>query len=146
MPANSFQNALCPDGKYAVPAGELHLLDEGDRNAGWDISVNPTTSWVEYDLGPSATGSKRVPKGTKALWGFASLANTDAFAVLHFRDAASAETDPERTRGIQHGQATSDRLGVAMIIKATDGKFDIKEQSLALEVLTFAYVVHGYFL
>ena len=28
----------------------LHLLDEADRSADWDINVNPTTAWVEHDL------------------------------------------------------------------------------------------------
>ncbi len=140
MPANSFQNAQCPNGKYAVPAGELHLLDEGDRNTAWDINVNPTTSWVEYDLGGI------VPKGTKALYGFLSITNADAGGILQTRDGNSAETDLIRTRTYQHGSGAGDYVGILEIIKATDGKFDIREYGAANEISAVQFNTAGYFL
>ncbi len=141
MPANSFQNALCPDGKYAVPAGELHLLDEGDRNTNYDINVNPGFgAWVEHDL------SARVPKGTKALLGFAYIANTDANGSLHVRDGTSTETDAERTITMFTGNNAGDSIGVPCIIKATDGILDIIERDAASEISIFIFELWGYFL
>ncbi len=140
MPANSFQNQLTPDGKYAVPAGELHLLDEGDRNTSWDINVNPTTSWVEHDL------SGRVPKGTKALLGICWVVNADNFGNLQARDGVSTETDLERTHLIAHYQGAGDIIAVPIIVKATDGIFDIQERSAIYEVSTFAFNLWGYYL
>ena len=145
MPANSFQNALCPDGKYAVPAGELHLFDEGDRNTNWDINVNPTTSWVEHDLGPSATGSKRVPKGTKALWGFWSGQNTDAVGILMLRDGTSAIINVVKLQSVVFSGAGS-YWGMMQIIKATDGIFDIKEKDATFEMTNILFNLRGYFL
>ncbi len=138
MPANSFQNAQCPDGKYAVPAGELHLLDEGDRNSGWDISVNPTTSWVEHNV-----LSGRVPKGTKALFGWGYFVRTDPAGVLEIRDAISAETNALK---VKFSRITSLEWGGPVIIKATDGIFDIQEQDATLEISNFIFHLWGYYL
>ncbi len=143
MPANSFQNAICPDGKYAVPAGELHLLDEGDRNTSFDISVNPTTSWVEHDL--SASGSGRVPKGTKALFGLMYITRTDVTGTLQVRDATSTETNLVRTWTATHS-ITASVFAWGMIIKATDGKFYIKERDSSNEIANFSFQLWGYFL
>ncbi len=140
MPANSFQNALCPDGKYAVPAGELHLLDEGDRNTDWDVNVNPTTSWVEHDL------SGRVPKGTKALFGHALIINADAQGILLVRDGNSSENDKERTQTISYLGAAGKLLGIPIIIKATDGIFDIRENAADVEISNFTFELWGYYL
>ena len=139
MPGNSFQNAQTPDGKYAVPAGELHLLDEGDRNTDGAINVNPTTAWVEHDL------SGRVPKGTKALWGFVQITRLDASGILMSRDGSSTETDNERTYFLRHGGSQTDH-GWLVIIKATDGVFDIKEYDATFECSGFFFLLHGYFL
>ncbi len=140
MPANSFQNAICPDGKYAVPAGELHLLDETDRHTDWDISVNPTTAWVEHDL------SARVPKGTKALFCAIGIHSADATCVLLIRDGTSAETDVVRTHTFSHSVGVDNVIFWPTIIKATDGIFAIKEQLNTLEVTVFYVELWGYFL
>jgi len=119
----------------------LHLLDESDRNTDWDVNVNPTTSWVEYDL------SARVPKGTKALMGYLRISNTDVNAMLQFRDGVSTESDNERTRTIMNGGGTGHTLGLGGItIKATDGIFDVKEESADTEVVLCHFQVWGYYL
>ena len=137
MPANSFQNAQTPDGLYAVPAGELHLFDETDRTSGsFDINVNPTTAFVEHDL------SARVPKGTKALWSYCEITPSDALAFINIRDANSAATNDYQSivlgSGTQHGQP--------IIIKATDGIFDIREWSATFEASSFKFQLWGYFI
>ncbi len=140
MPANSFQNAQTPDGKYAVSAGELHLFDEGDRNTDWDVNVNPTTSWVEHDL------SGRVPKGTKALFGHAVIVNADAQGTILIRDGNSAENDKERTQTLSYLGAAGKVIGVPIIIKASDGIFDIRENAATVEIAIFTFEIWGYFL
>ncbi len=139
MPANSYQLQKTPDGKYAVPAGELHLFDESDRNINWLISVNPTTSWVEHDL------SAYVPRGTKAIYGSLMTHTTDALARLHIRDANSAATAIPRVVAIYRQQAT-EWGGRPIIIKATDGKFDIKEEDVNAEFTNLLFNLWGYFL
>ncbi len=140
MPANSFQNALCPDGKYAVPAGELHLFDEGDRNTEWDISVNPTTAFVEYDL------SGRVPRGTKALYGWIAFVNASNASVIEVRDGNSTETDAEKVRAFNFGVADANYIGWPVIIKATDGIFDLKELGAGFAASAFTFELWGYYL
>lgn len=133
---NSYQNQRTPDGNYAPSVGNLHLLPEEDRTTGWDLSVNPSTSWAECDL------SNRVPKGTRALMGWAYVGPTDAVGMILTRDANSSETNNVRTRMI----ANDDWDGNIILIKATDGKFDYKEHSNAQEVAVFNFELHGYYI
>ena len=140
MSGNTLQYAETPDGLSAVHCGTLHMLDEGDRNSGWDIIVNPTTSWVEYNL------SGRVPPGTTALLGFYLSINTDPRGILLIRDGASSETNAVRTWSIDNQSAATYILGTVIIIKATNGIFDIREYDSSNEISDFRFVLWGYFI
>ena len=124
--------------KEAMP--QLHLLDEADRSADWDINVNPTTAWVEYDL------SARVPAGTTALFGFALHTNADAYGALEIRDATpGTETDDERVRFSQAGADANTLIAGPAIIKATNGIFDIQEVSATNELTNWIFNLWGWF-
>ena len=118
----------------------LHLLDEADRSADWDINVNPTTAWVEQDL------SALVPVGATALFGFMRNANTDINGIICIRDGTSSEASIERTRTLEHYQGTGDVIGVPVIFKATNGIFDIREYGAGQELAAWGYILWGYYL
>jgi hypothetical protein len=137
MPGNSFQNAQTPQSLYAASAGTLHLFSDTDRATTYDINVNPSTSWSEQDL------SGQVPKGTKAVYGYMQVNRTDASAIIMVRDANSTATDTEQTIGVY---ANGINPGWPAILKAGDGKFEIKELSNAYEAANFIFELWGYFI
>ncbi len=118
----------------------LHLLDESSRAASYNISANPTTSWVEYD------SSSAVPSGTLGLYGWFLSVATDANGNLKFRDGTSSETDNIRLFSYDIGYAASIRSGVPIMIKATNGIFDIQELSSANEVAAIRFDIWGWLL
>lgn len=116
-----------------------HLLDEASRGDP-DISVNPTTAWAEQDA------SALVPNGTTALFGFFIIQNTDAAGELCIRDGSSAETSVTKTWSIRHLSGVADVLAIPIIIKATNGIFDVREYGAATEIAIFTLRIWGYFL
>ena len=140
MPGNSFQNAQTPQALYAASAGTLHLLNDTDRSTSWNVSINPSTSWDDLDL------SGQVPKGTKALYGYMRVSNTDVRAIILIRDGNSATTDNFQTQSIDHGDGVNDDIGYPAIIKATDGEFSIKEYDGTFEGYAFNFQLWGWFI
>jgi hypothetical protein len=143
MPANSFQNTKTPDNNYAPPCGELHLLDEGDRDSSWDLfDTSISTTWEECDL------SGRVPKGTKALYGELVAWKGDQHIILLIRDGAGSETNSPRTQTLQiFDNSTVDSIiGTPVILKATDGVFDYREHAATHEVTEVHFCLWGYFI
>ncbi len=132
-----FDGLVIPD--YRGTSSKLVLLDESDRSADWDINVNPTTSWVECDLGPS--GSGKCPEGTKALFGFIYMNKADNIGILEIRDGTSSETNFHKVDYVHAAVSTFTMLA---IIKATNGIFDIKERDSNNKITTFIFQPWGY--
>jgi len=118
----------------------IHLMPHTKRNTVADVATDPTLSWVEHDL------SDRCPSGTLGLYGFLlMIASGASGGILNIRDGISGATNNYQV-WTSDAEAVGHRQGVPMLIKATNGIFDVKEREAGWAVSGFYFHIWGWLL